>query len=179
MVLVGASSKNRKQSFDVKKHKQQSKLQKTQPSDDDDSICTKCKQKGHKSPRSYLCLHNIMSKAQAIHASLGDNYKAYTRRLAFDNCVSETNHTRLKSSVIKACSTVRYLVFKAKLFVSYYILNKLNIVVPKFMFSQNFWYTAIQVVNEQDPLKKQKKSLCWVYRTIQRFQKLISVFCEY
>ncbi|CEP10060.1 hypothetical protein [Parasitella parasitica] len=72
-IQVGTSSKKCKQSVDVKSQQQQVKRQKTQVSDDT-SICSKCKQRGHKSLRSYLC----------------DNNKAYARRLAFNNCIFDT-----------------------------------------------------------------------------------------
>ncbi|KAL7317931.1 hypothetical protein PS15m_004224 [Mucor circinelloides] len=43
-----------------------------------------------RSARSPLCPQGILSKAQVIRANLGDKYKAYTRKLGFDNCVSDT-----------------------------------------------------------------------------------------
>ncbi|GAA5812184.1 hypothetical protein MFLAVUS_005634 [Mucor flavus] len=149
---VGSSSgKKRKQTYEDIAQKRQAKRQKDQV-EGDVAICSKCKQRGHKSARSPLCPQGILSKAQVIRANLGDNYKAYTRKLGFDNCVSDTYHTKLQSSVIKACSTVRHLVFRAKLFVDYYVLeNHALIGAPKVIFSQNFWYSIIQMVNGKRP----------------------------
>ena len=75
-----------------------------------------------------------------------------TRKLGFDNCVSDTYHTKLQSSVIKACSTVRHLVFRATLFVNYYVLENHALTgAPKVIFSQNFWYSIIQMLNGKRP----------------------------
>ncbi|GAA5807059.1 hypothetical protein MFLAVUS_000409 [Mucor flavus] len=149
---VGSSSgKKRKQTYEDIAQKRQAKRQKDQV-EGDVAICSKCKQRGHRSARSLLCPQGILSKAQVIRANLGDNYKAYTRKLGFDNCVSDTYHTKLQSSVIKACSTVRHLVFRAKLFVNYYVLeNHALIGAPKVIFSQNFRYSIIQMVNGKRP----------------------------
>ncbi|GAA5816932.1 hypothetical protein MFLAVUS_010467 [Mucor flavus] len=150
---VGSSSgKKRKQTYEDIAQKRQAKRQKDQV-EGDVAICSKCKQRGHRSARSSLCPQGILSKAQVIRANLGDNYEAYTRKLGFDNCVSDTYHTKLQSNVIKACSTVRHLVFRAKLFVNYYVLeNHALIGAPKVIFSQNFWYSIIQMVNGKRPI---------------------------
>ncbi|KAI9032495.1 hypothetical protein CLU79DRAFT_784185 [Phycomyces nitens] len=138
--------KMRKQTYEDRAQKRQAKRQKDQV-EGDVAICSKCKQRGHRSARSSFCQQGILSKAQVIRANLGDNYKAYARKLGFDNCVSDTYHTKLKSSVIKACSTVRYLVFRAKLFVNYYVLENHTLIgAPKVIFSQNFWYSIIQML---------------------------------
>ncbi|KAI8997611.1 hypothetical protein BDB01DRAFT_893114 [Pilobolus umbonatus] len=144
---IGSSSgKRRKQTYEDRAQKQQAKRQKDQV-EGDVAICSKCKQRGHRSARSPLCPQGILSKAQVIRANLRDNYKAYTRKLRFDNCVSNTYHTKLKSNVIKACSSVRHLVFRAKLFVNYYVLENHNLIgAPKVIFSQNFWYSIIQML---------------------------------
>ncbi|GAA5815083.1 hypothetical protein MFLAVUS_008589 [Mucor flavus] len=149
---VGSGSgKKRKQTYEDIAQKRRAKRQKDQV-EGDVAICSKCKQRGHRSARSPLCPQGILSKAQVIRANLGDNYKAYTRKLGFDNCVSDTYHTKLQSSVIKACSTVKHLVFRAKLFVNYYVLeNHALIGAPKVIFSQNFWYSIIQMVNGKRP----------------------------
>ncbi|CEP07441.1 hypothetical protein [Parasitella parasitica] len=60
---VGTSSKKRKHSVDVKSQKQQAKRQKTKLSDDT-TICSKCKQRGHKSSRS--CVHEIFFEIEIM-----------------------------------------------------------------------------------------------------------------
>ncbi|GAA5808627.1 hypothetical protein MFLAVUS_002019 [Mucor flavus] len=166
---VGSSSgKKRKQTYEDIAQKWQAKRQKDQV-EGDVAICSKCKRRGHRSARSPLCPQGILSKSQVIRANLGDNYKAYTRKLGFDNCVSDTYHTKLQSSVIKACSTVRHLVFRAKLFVNYYVLeNHALIGAPKVIFSQNFWYSIIQMVSGKRPTN-----------SVSLLQQLLSSFDQF
>ncbi|GAA5809410.1 hypothetical protein MFLAVUS_002818 [Mucor flavus] len=191
---VGSSSgKKRKQNYEDIAQKQQAKRQKDQV-EGDVAICSKCKQRGHRSARSLLRPQGILSKAQAIRANLGDNYKAYTRKLGFDNCVSDTYHTKLQSSVIKACSTVRHLVFRAKLFVNYYVLeNHALIGAPKVIFSQNFWYSIIQMVNGKRPtnsvslpqqllssfdqLKRQHRSILYTEKLLPGISQCVTEAC--
>ncbi|KAI9018615.1 hypothetical protein CLU79DRAFT_795567 [Phycomyces nitens] len=167
---VGSSSgTKRKQIYEDRAQKRQAKRQKDQV-EGDVAICSKCKQRGHRSARSPLCPQGILSKEQVIRANLGDKYKAYTRKLGFDNCVLDTYHTKLKSSVIKACSTVRHLVFRAKLFVNYYVLEKHALIgAPKAIFTQNFWYRIIQM--------RQHKSILYTEKLLPGISQCLTEAC--
>ncbi|KAI9030657.1 hypothetical protein CLU79DRAFT_785681 [Phycomyces nitens] len=144
---VGTSGK-RKQSYDVKAEKRNVKRQKVS---NEATVCKKCKQQGHSSARSPLCGHHILSKEQVLHNNLGDNYKAFTRKLPFDNCVVNTYKASLKSSIVTACTHLRHLIFRAQIFVNHYIIKALDLTVPKGVFKQQFWYTIIQMVNGRKP----------------------------
>ncbi|KAI8355585.1 hypothetical protein BD560DRAFT_426660 [Blakeslea trispora] len=136
ILLAEVAVEKRKQTYEDRAQRRQAKRQKDQ-SESDVAICSKCKQRGHISARSPLCPQDILSKTQVICANLEDNYKAYTRKLGFDNCMPY--ETENKS---------RRLVFRAELFVNYYVLeNHILIDAPKVIFSQNFWYSIIQMAN--------------------------------
>ncbi|KAI9004296.1 hypothetical protein CLU79DRAFT_825176, partial [Phycomyces nitens] len=138
---VGTSGK-RKQSYDVKAEKRNVKRQKVS---NEATVCKKCKQQGHSSARSPLCGHHILSKEQVLHNNLGDNYKAFTRKLPFNNCVVNTYKASLKSSIVTACTHLRHLIFRAQIFVNHYIIKSPDLTVPKGVFKQQFWYTIIQM----------------------------------
>ncbi|KAI8967153.1 hypothetical protein BDF20DRAFT_928839, partial [Mycotypha africana] len=76
------------------------------------------------------------------------------RRLPLDNCVFGDYRNTFKSKVVEACSVIRNLVLRAKLFVNYYVSKNATLAEPKCIkciFTQNFWYSMIQLVNGQRP----------------------------
>lgn len=164
MFVVGSSkSRKRKQTQETKNDKKKAKLGESSSSNQsDDVICVKCKQPGNANGRSALCAERAERKSDVLKHNLGTNYQAFSRRISFNKAVNDEYKNNLNEKVVNACSTVRNLVFKAKLFVNYYILKKHNdaapncIPAPKCIFSQNFWYTVIQMVNGQAPTSKKE-----------------------
>jgi hypothetical protein len=82
---------------------------------------------------------------------LGPNYKAYTRKLPFDQCVQSTYQTTLKSKIVSACEDVRNIVVRSQLFVNFYILSltRLDSPIPHKIYEQNFWYSISQLIRNQ------------------------------
>lgn len=83
--------------------------------------------------------------------NLGPNYKAYTRKLPFDQCVQRDYQAILKPKIVSACEYVRNIVIRSQLFVNFYIMSlvSLNKPIPHILYEQNFWYSIIQLVRNQ------------------------------
>ena len=168
MFVVGSSkSGKRKQTQETKNDKKKAKLGESSSSNQsDDLICVKCKQPGHVNGRSALCAERGERKSDVLKHNLGNDYRAFSRRTSFNKAVNDEYKNILNEKNVNACSTVRNLVFKTKLFVNYYIIKKHNdaddanprkcIPAPKCVFTQNFWYTVIQMVNGQAPTSKKE-----------------------
>lgn len=71
--------------------------------------CDKCNQDGHSSLKSFLYPFSTINKAQVIRNNLGDNYKAFTRKVPSDQCIRDT-FQQVKQLIITACSNVRDIV---------------------------------------------------------------------
>lgn len=82
---------------------------------------------------------------------LGPNYKTYTRKLPFDQCVQRAYQAILKPKIVSACEYVRNIVIRSQLFVNSYIISlaSLDKPVPHIIYEQNFWYSVIQLVRNQ------------------------------
>ncbi|KAI8642872.1 hypothetical protein BD408DRAFT_165593 [Parasitella parasitica] len=164
MFVVGSSTRRkRKQTQETKNDKKKAKLGESSSSNQsDDVVCARCKQPGHVNGRSALCTERAERRSDVLKDNLGTNYRAFSRRISFNKAVHDDYKSKLNEKVVNACSTVRNLVFKAKLLVNYYILKRHNdaapecIAAPKCIFTQNFWYTVIQMVNGQAPTSKKE-----------------------
>ncbi|PHZ17690.1 uncharacterized protein RHIMIDRAFT_310330, partial [Rhizopus microsporus ATCC 52813] len=144
---VGTSTgKRRKQSSGVKQEKQKAKRQKTAACSSS-IVCSSCKQTGHKSARSPDCPNHMLSKNEVFSRSLGQQFKTFTRKLPFDQCVHSSYQSALKSRIISACEDTRQVVFRAQLFINQYILNLK--VHSNHIFKQNFWYSICQLVTDK------------------------------
>ncbi|KAI8078178.1 uncharacterized protein B0P05DRAFT_470533, partial [Gilbertella persicaria] len=82
---------------------------------------------------------------------LGPNYKAYTRKLPFEQCVKREYQAILKPRIVSACEHLRNIVVRSQLFVNFYIISlaKANSPIPHAIYEQNFWYSIIQLVRNQ------------------------------
>ena len=138
--------KKRKQSSGVKQEKQKAKRQKTTASSSS-VICTSCKQTGHKSARSPDCPNHMLSKNEIFSRNLGQQFKTFTRKLPFDQCVHSSYQSALKSRIVSACEDTRQVVFIAQLFINQYALNLK--VHSNHIFKQNFWYSICQLVMDK------------------------------
>ncbi|ORE03475.1 hypothetical protein BCV72DRAFT_315337 [Rhizopus microsporus var. microsporus] len=114
--------KNRKQSSGVKQEKQNAKRQKTVECSSS-ITCTSCKQTGHKSARSPDCPNHMLSKNEVFSRNLGQQFKTFTRKLPFDQCVHSSYQSALKPRITSVCEDTRQAVFRAQIFINQYILN--------------------------------------------------------
>ncbi|KAG1019468.1 hypothetical protein G6F26_010093 [Rhizopus arrhizus] len=135
---VGTSRK-RKQTNKIKRDKKKAKRPRT-GSNMTEPNCSSCKQEGHKSSRSPACPNHMQTKKETFLKHLGPNYKTYTRKLPFDQCVQSTYQTTLKSKIVSACEDVRNIVDRSQLFVNFYIpsLARLDSPIPHKIYEQNF-----------------------------------------
>ncbi|CAO3662747.1 unnamed protein product [Rhizopus microsporus] len=106
---------------------------------------------GHKSTRSASCKYHISSKQEVFNKNLGQKYQPFTRKLPMDKCVADQCVNTLKPIIISACRDVRNIVFRAQIFVNYYITlrsqQELDNDIPHCIFRQQFWYSVCQLVN--------------------------------
>ncbi|PHZ14430.1 uncharacterized protein RHIMIDRAFT_101572 [Rhizopus microsporus ATCC 52813] len=144
---VGTSTGiKRKQSSGVKQETQKAKRQKTAECSSS-VICTSCKQTDYKSTRSSDCPKHMLSKNETFGRSLGQQFKTFTRKLSFYQCVHSSYQGALKSRIISACENTQQVVFRAQLFINQYTLSLK--VHSSHIFKQNFWYSICQLVMDK------------------------------
>ncbi|CEP07343.1 hypothetical protein [Parasitella parasitica] len=143
------TSKKRKQSYQIKQDKKDAKRPRTDGTRT--PTCGNCGKEGHKSSRSPDCPRHILSKQETFLIHLGPNYKAYTRKLPFDQCIQRAYRAILKQRIVSACEYVRNVVIRSQLFVNFYIISLANAgsPIPHAIYQQNFWYSIIQLVRNQ------------------------------
>ena len=144
-MIVGTSRK--RQNSAIKNVKREAKRQKMVA---DPSVrCTNCKGIGHKSSRSPDCPRHIPSKLEVMNQNLGTGFQSFTRKLPFDACVKERYRSVLKNRILSASEDVRQLLFRAQIFVNYYIILHSNENMPGCIYRQPFWYSICQLVNNK------------------------------
>ena len=154
---VGTSCKGN-QNFKMKPEKKEVKQHKT---NDTNAVLSTCKGVGHSSSQFPLCKKYLLSKIEVFNNNLGKPHQSFTRKIPFKSCIrnNETNiattsssansqsTATIKSRIIRTCEDVRQLMFRAQVFVNYYILVHKDVIIPNFIFRQNFWYSICQLVN--------------------------------
>ncbi|GAA5794871.1 hypothetical protein HPULCUR_000219 [Helicostylum pulchrum] len=106
------------------------------------SVCTSCKKTGHKSSRSSACKNHNINKKEILSMNLGKKYQPFTFKIPLDKCVKQEFLPRLKAFAISSSRDVREIVFRAQLFVNYYIVRRSNQQenndLPRCIFRQQF-----------------------------------------
>ncbi|KAI7904277.1 uncharacterized protein BX663DRAFT_431850, partial [Cokeromyces recurvatus] len=68
-----------------------------------------------------------------------------------DNCIREEYANTLKPVIIPACRDVRDIIFRAQIFVNYYVTLQSQQIeendISHCIFQRNYWYTVCQLVN--------------------------------
>ena len=144
-MVVGTSKK--RQTSAIKNVKREAKRQKVIA--DPNVRCTNCKGTGHKTSRSPDCPKHILSKLEVMNQNLGTGFQSFTRKLPFDTCVKERYRSVLKDRILSASEDVRQLLFRAQMFVSYFIILHSNENIPGCIYRQPFWYSICQLVNNR------------------------------
>lgn len=145
ILIVGTSKK--RQNSTIKSDKRQAKRQRVEV--DPYVACTSCKSVGHKSSRHPDCPNHISSKLEVMNRKLGTGFESFTRKLPFDTCVKENYRDMLKNRIISASDDVRQILFRAQLFVNYYIILNSNETITANVYQQSFWYSICQLVNNR------------------------------
>ena len=150
-VLKTIIQKKIKKSDDIKQDKKSCKKKRKTATTDNEDTCKRCHEKGHKSARSPSYKYHISSKQEVFNKNLGQKYRPFTRKLPMDKCVADQCVNTLKPIIISACRDVRNIVFRAQIFVNYYITlrsqQELDNDIPHCIFQQQFWYSVCQLVN--------------------------------
>lgn len=113
-------------------------------------VCTNCHQPEHKSARSPKCPNYSASKKDVFKGKLDQGLHAFTRELPSDKCTNEPCENSFKSAAVSVSKDVREIVFRAKLFVNYYVpprSERQNGDIPHCIFKQQFWCSICQLVN--------------------------------
>jgi len=143
--------------------KQEKKEAKQQKTNNTNVVCSNCKEVGHSSSRSPLCKNHLSSKLEVFNNNLGKAHQSFTRKIPFRSCirnnesiiattsssVNPQSAATIKSRIISACEDVRQLIFRAQIFVNYYILMHKDDIIPDCIFKQNFWYSICQLVSNR------------------------------
>ncbi|KAG2202838.1 hypothetical protein INT46_000497 [Mucor plumbeus] len=142
---VGTSKK--RQTSAIKNVKREVKRQKVIA--DPNVRCINRKGTSHKTSRSPDCPRHILSKLEVMNQNLGTGFQSFARKLPFDTCVKERYKSVLKDRILSASEDVRQLLFRAQMFVNYFIILRSNENIPGCIYRQPFWYSICQLVNNR------------------------------
>lgn len=117
-MIVGTSGK--RQGFQVKQDNRDAKKQRVDI--DQNVTCASCKRRGHKTSRSPKCPNHKATKLEVMVDNLGGGFQTFTRKIPLDSCVQQQYKSVLKNRILSASEDVRQLLFRAQLFVNYYII---------------------------------------------------------
>lgn len=105
---------------------------------------------GHKSSRSPGCGNHNLTKQEVFKMNLGQPFHASTRKILLKKCVNQDFRSRLKRFIILFSRNVWVIVFRAQLFVNYYIARRFNQQkINRCIFRQQFWYFVCQMINDK------------------------------
>ena len=144
-MVVGTS--NKRQTSAIKNVKREAKRQKVIA--DPNVHCINCKSTGHKTSCSADYPRHILSKLEVMNQSLGTGSQSFVRKLPFHTCVKEQYRSVLKNRILSASEDARQLLFRAQMFVNYFIILHSNENVPGCIYRQPFWYSICQLVNNR------------------------------
>jgi hypothetical protein len=107
--------------------------------------CPHCGSTSHRSSRSPDCPAYNRSTETILKDALGSNLERFCRKCSFDRGIREPFVNILRQNVITLARYQRSVVVKAQIFVNYYILIQ-DGPIPQACFTQNFWYSVMQLV---------------------------------
>ncbi|KAG2191249.1 hypothetical protein INT46_011508 [Mucor plumbeus] len=84
-----------------------------------------------------------------MNQNLGTGFQSFTRKVPFDTCVKERYRSVLKDRILSASEDVRQLLFRAQMFVNYFIILHSNENISGCNYRQFFWYSICQLVNNR------------------------------
>ena len=113
------------------------------------SICSSCGQTGHSSSRSSLCPNHNQTIKEKTKLVLGTKVEHFTRRVPFNSVVRPEHQDLLRQKVCELSMFIREIVFRAQVFVNWYILLHASEPIPSYVYSQQFWYSVCQLVGNR------------------------------
>jgi hypothetical protein len=84
-----------------------------------------------------------------MNQNSGTGFQSFTRKLPLDTYVKERYRSVLKDRILSASEDVRQLLFRAQMFVNYFIILHSNENIPGCNYRQSFWYSICQLVNNK------------------------------
>ncbi|KAI9476218.1 MAG: hypothetical protein EXX96DRAFT_540759 [Benjaminiella poitrasii] len=107
-------------------------------------VCTSCGEQGHRTSRNPECRNHNFTLTQLLNRDLGE-YERYTLSVTLDPSITNNNHTQTaQNKIILLPTFLREVVYKAQLFINFYILT--NRISSTAIFEQNFWYRVCRVI---------------------------------
>ncbi|KAH8548159.1 hypothetical protein BGW37DRAFT_507656 [Umbelopsis sp. PMI_123] len=101
--------------------------------------CPSCNSTEHSSTRSKLCPFHSKSTDELLEEAVGKNFERFTRKCLFEN-------VPLHDAVIKLSGYLRSVVIRSHILANAYLLDLQGNIPPPIFFSQNCFYTVMQIV---------------------------------
>jgi hypothetical protein len=102
----------------------------------------------HSSSRSKYCPSHSESTKLLLQGRLGPKYEYYTRKCLFDNVVRPQYRDILREKVDLLSSHLRSVIVRSQILANSYFISTAH-PIPAICFTQNFYYTLMQIVLEQ------------------------------
>lgn len=147
--------KRRKDTFEEKKGKAEARKKRRQgeASTSREPVCTSCGLSGHSRATSLLCPNHQATLKERLKTMFPISYNRYTVSLTLKTFLrgSENDPNKLErfqETIKRMSSFLRNVVYRAQLFINYYILSKSSNPqgLDKCIFEKNFWYRVCRVV---------------------------------
>ena len=127
----------------IKRNKK--KDRKRRVTNENNTICSSCKQGGHSSARSSDCPDHDFNINELLLRDL-QNYTKYTVSLTMESFKHNNDSLDLcRNKIILLSSFLRQVVFKAQTYINCFILNKSNALSDD-LFDQEFWYSVCRLI---------------------------------
>ncbi|KAH8556684.1 hypothetical protein BGW37DRAFT_473671 [Umbelopsis sp. PMI_123] len=108
--------------------------------------CPSCNSTEHSSTRSKLCPFHSNSTDELLEEAVGKNFERFTRKCPFESVVRSTYRPPLHDAVIKLSGYLRSVVIRSHILANAYLLDLQGNIPPLIFFSQNCFYTVMQIV---------------------------------
>ncbi|KAI7892609.1 uncharacterized protein EV154DRAFT_400804, partial [Mucor mucedo] len=109
--------------------------------------CKSCGESGHSSARSKQCSHHNFTIQETIENKIGLNHQRYTMSIplrSFSPTSDDDTFDNTLNNIKSLSMFLRNMIYKAQLFVNYYIL-RYPADLPNDFFQQNFWYSLCRL----------------------------------
>ncbi|KAF7720510.1 hypothetical protein EC973_007926, partial [Apophysomyces ossiformis] len=131
----------------AKKRGRQLKTEETSNPNKSNKPCPSCGSIDHSKSSSKNCMKPSKTKKSVIAEKLNDNhYETFTRKLPASSVVRPEFREIFQENSVRLSAFLRELIFRAQLLVNSYIIANCERPVPSYIYTQNFWYSACQLI---------------------------------
>ncbi|KAI8991670.1 hypothetical protein BDF20DRAFT_950608 [Mycotypha africana] len=151
--LYDASKKRKagaKDDYETKAAKARGKKKKLEDSKkraEQDVVCSSCGKAGHSRSSSPLCLNYKPPKDVLLRRLFEDGHEVYSRKLLLTTLMRPAFAQVATENIIKLAEFTRQVVYRAQLFVNYYITDNYETTTGHpYLYEQNFWYSICKLI---------------------------------